>query len=99
MDDKTLEDALVLAVHEIFDGSREELSVNNVRKQCESKHGLEEGFFASAEWKLKSKTIIKGRVVSLLYPLSTSYVLFARTCARTVVSLVCYQRQEKTDPR
>lgn len=68
MDDKTLEDALVLTVHEIFDGSREELSVNNVRKQCESKHGLEEGFFGSAEWKLKSKTIIKGRVVSPLCP-------------------------------
>lgn len=68
MDDKTLEDALVATVHDIFEGLREELSVNNVRKRCESDNGLEEGFFGSAEWKVKSKLIIKGRVVSAPYP-------------------------------
>lgn len=66
MDDKTLEDALVVMVHDIFEKDREELSVNNVRKRCETQLELEEGFFASAEWKGKSKGIIKGRVVSVL---------------------------------
>lgn len=66
MDDKTLEDALIAAVHDIFEGAREELSVNTVRKQCETDHGLGEGFFGTGEWKAKSKTIIKGRVVSFL---------------------------------
>lgn len=65
MDNKSLEDALVLTVHDIFEGSqRDELSVNNVRKQCEEKNGLADGFFASTEWKTRSKTIIKGKVVS-----------------------------------
>lgn len=68
-DQKALEDALVLTVHDIFEGShREELSVNNVRKQCEEKNGLADGLFtSSAEWKAKSKAIIKERVVSLCF--------------------------------
>lgn len=66
MDDKTLEDALVAAVHDVFEGAREELSVNTVRKQCETDHGLGEGFFGTGKWKTKSKTVIKGRVVSFV---------------------------------
>lgn len=69
-DNKALEDALVSAVHEIFEGDREALSVNHVRKEVETDRGLPEGFFGSAEWKSKSKTIIKGRVVSVSQPVS-----------------------------
>lgn len=64
MDDKALEASLVAIVKGIFTGpNREELSVNNVRQQCERENGLEDGFFNSAEWKTRSKVIIKGKVV------------------------------------
>lgn len=64
MDDQLLEASLVAIVKDVFTGPhREELSVNNVRQQCEAENGLEEGFFNSAEWKSRSKAIIKGKVV------------------------------------
>ena len=64
MDDKALESSLVAIVKELFSGpNRDQLSVNTVRQQCEEENGLEEGFFNSAEWKTKSKVIIKGKVV------------------------------------
>lgn len=64
MDDKSLEGLLVATVHELFASpNRDELSVNNVRKTAEGNNGLEDGFFSSAEWKGKSKTIIKAKVV------------------------------------
>lgn len=68
MDDSALEASLVDMVHELFTGpSRDDLSVNNVRKKVEEKHGLGEGFFSSAEWKGRSKNVIKGKVVCASY--------------------------------
>lgn len=64
MDDAALSAALVAAVRELFKGpNRDQLSVNNVRKQVEEEHGLDSGFFAGAEWKGRSKTLIKETVV------------------------------------
>lgn len=64
MDDAALSAALVAAVRELFQGSnRDQLSVNNVRKQVEEEHGLDSGFFAGPEWKSRSKTLIKDTVV------------------------------------
>lgn len=64
MEDGNLESSLVAIVKELFSGpDRAQLSVNNVRKQCEERHGLEDGFFNSAEWKTRSKLIIKNKVV------------------------------------
>lgn len=66
MDDTTLEGLLVATVHELFASpNRDELSVNNVRKMAEEKNGLDDGFFSSAEWKGRSKTIIKAKVVRI----------------------------------
>lgn len=64
MDDAALSAALVAAVRELFKGpNRDQLSVNNVRKQVEEEHGLDSGFLAGAEWKSRSKTLIKETVV------------------------------------
>ena len=61
---QALEDGLVAAVRELFSGpDREQLSVNTVRRRVEDRFGLEEGFFAGAEWKAKSKSVIKDAVV------------------------------------
>lgn len=69
MDDKALEASLVAIVNELFTGpNRDDLSVNTVRKQCEEKEGLSTGFLSSGEWKGKSKTIIKEKVVSYTSP-------------------------------
>lgn len=64
MDDAALSAALVAAVRQLFKGpNRDQLSVNNVRKQVEEEHGLDSGFFAGPEWKSRSKTLIKETVV------------------------------------
>lgn len=64
MEDKELEASLVAAVEDLFSGpGRDDLSVNTVRTKCEKENGLEEGFFAKGDWKQKSKTIIKTKVV------------------------------------
>lgn len=64
MDDAALSAALVAAVRELFKGpNRDQLSVNNVRKQVEEEQGLDSGFFAGPEWKSRSKTLIKETVV------------------------------------
>lgn len=70
---QALEDGLVAAVRELFSGpDREQLSVNTVRRRVEDGFGLEEGFFAGAQWKARSKQIIKDAVVRfaplLLHP-------------------------------
>ncbi|KAJ4387640.1 hypothetical protein N0V93_008237 [Gnomoniopsis smithogilvyi] len=66
MDDDALSAALVAAVRQLFQGpNRDQLSVNNVRKQVEEEHGLETGFFAGLEWKSRSKTLIKETVEEL----------------------------------
>lgn len=58
--------ALLKATDEIFQAEPDATTVNKVRKQAESDLGLEEDFFLSAEWKSKSKSLIKGQVVRFL---------------------------------
>lgn len=74
MDDTGLSAAIVAAVRQLFQGpNRDQLSVNNVRKQVEEEHGLESGFFAAPEWKSRSKTLIKETVVCLRLVYLTPY--------------------------
>lgn len=64
-DDK-IEQALLDATYQVYRAAPDDTSVNKVRKQAEEDLGLDDGFFASGEWKKKSKDVIKARVVS--YP-------------------------------
>ncbi|KAL8289599.1 hypothetical protein RB597_001295 [Gaeumannomyces tritici] len=63
---KALEEALIAAARDIFNSSlRGELSVNGVRARVEQEQELESGFFTSANWKGRSKDIIKDAVDDL----------------------------------
>lgn len=55
----------MVAARDIFNsGQRDELSVNGVRARVEQELELGFGFFTSANWKGRSKDIIKDAVVS-----------------------------------
>lgn len=69
---KTLEAALVDATCEVFKAKPDATSVNKVRRQAEENLGLDEGFFAGAQWKQKSKSLIKEYVVSGTPPAAQS---------------------------
>ena len=64
--DDDIEQALLDATYQVYRAAPDDTSVNKVRKQAEENLGLDDGFFASGEWKKKSKDVIKARVVS--YP-------------------------------
>lgn len=86
MDDKALEATLAAMVHEVWTGpNRDTLSVNTVRKLAEDKHGLDDGFFSSAEWKGRSKTVIKTKVVRVTAANSGVYVFVLLT------DMICVQ--------
>ena len=73
---QVLEDELVAATRVLFSGpDREQLSVNTVRRRVEDKFDLNEGFFAGAQWKAKSKQIIKDAVVRCAFSVLSSYGL------------------------
>ena len=61
---KKLRAALIDATCQIFQAEPDATTVNKVRKQAEADLSLDDGFFASAEWKQSSKQIIKDHVVS-----------------------------------
>lgn len=62
---KKLEAALIDATCQVFKAEPDATTVNKVRRQAEENLGMEDGFFAGAQWKLKSKSLIKEYVVSV----------------------------------
>ncbi|RSL72647.1 hypothetical protein CEP54_000660 [Fusarium duplospermum] len=64
--DDDIEQALLDATYQVYRAAPDDTSVNKVRKQAEENLGLDDGFFASGEWKKKSKDVIKARVEKLL---------------------------------
>jgi len=54
-----LETKLRKAVEKAYKEDPDSLTVKKVRTRVESDLGLEEGFFTSADWKDKSKALIK----------------------------------------
>jgi hypothetical protein len=64
--DKAIEAELAQAVRNIYNSSqRDQLSVNLVRQRVEDELDLEDGFFKSSDWKIKSKDIIKNALVCM----------------------------------
>ncbi|RCI12955.1 hypothetical protein L249_0033 [Ophiocordyceps polyrhachis-furcata BCC 54312] len=63
---KELERALIDATCHIYKTDPDAISVNSVRRHVEQKFALEADFFASSEWKSRSKTLIKEYVDKLL---------------------------------
>ena len=61
---KAIEASLRNAVEKAYKEDRDSLTVKRVRTQVESNLGLVDGFFTSAEWKDKSKALIKEWAVS-----------------------------------
>ncbi|KAF5988345.1 transcription factor [Fusarium coicis] len=61
-----IEQALLDATYQVFQATPDETTVNKVRKQTEENLSLDDGFFSSAEWKQKSKSLIKERVEKLM---------------------------------
>lgn len=62
---KEIEQALLDSTYEVYRTAPDDTTVNKVRKHTEDKLDLEDGFFATSDkWKQKSKTVIKGHVVS-----------------------------------
>jgi hypothetical protein len=58
--DKALEDALSKAVKKLFySPDRDSLSVNMIRSRVQEQYNLDDGFFKSAKWKDRSKSVIK----------------------------------------
>lgn len=62
-----IERALLDATYQVYQATPDETTVNKVRKQTEENLSLDEGFLSSAEWKQKSKSLIKERVVCLAF--------------------------------
>jgi hypothetical protein len=62
-----IEQALLDATYQVFQATPDETTVNKIRKQTEENLSLDDGFFSSAEWKQKSKSLIKERVVCLAH--------------------------------
>ncbi len=60
---KELEEALIAGTHRVFTADPDTTTVNKVRHHVEEKLGLGEGFFASDDWKQRSKALIKEYVV------------------------------------
>ncbi|RDA92717.1 hypothetical protein CP533_1401 [Ophiocordyceps camponoti-saundersi (nom. inval.)] len=63
---KELETALIDATCHVYKTDPDAISVNSVRRHVEKKFDLEVDFFASDEWKSRSKTLIKEYVDKLL---------------------------------
>ncbi|KAF5555695.1 transcription factor [Fusarium napiforme] len=61
-----IEQALLDATYQVYQATPDETTVNKVRKQTEENLSLNDGFFSSAEWKQKSKSLIKERVEKLM---------------------------------
>ncbi|KAF4957715.1 hypothetical protein FGADI_2954 [Fusarium gaditjirri] len=61
-----IEEALLDATYQIYQATPDETTVNKVRKQTEENLSLDEGFFSNAEWKQRSKNLIKDRVEKLM---------------------------------
>ncbi|KAF5567065.1 transcription factor [Fusarium phyllophilum] len=61
-----IEQALLDATYQVYQATPDETTVNKVRKQTEENLSLNDGFFSSAEWKQKSKSLIKERVGKLM---------------------------------
>ncbi|PNP73930.1 hypothetical protein FNYG_12679 [Fusarium nygamai] len=61
-----IERALLDATYQVYQATPDETTVNKVRKQTEENLSLDDGFFSSAEWKQKSKSLIKERVEKLM---------------------------------
>ncbi|KAG9501043.1 hypothetical protein J7337_006726 [Fusarium musae] len=61
-----IEQALLDATYQVYQATPDETTVNKVRKQTEENLSLDDGFFSSAEWKQKSKSLIKERVEKLM---------------------------------
>ncbi|CVK87184.1 uncharacterized protein FMAN_05690 [Fusarium mangiferae] len=61
-----IEQALLDATYQVYQATPDETTVNKVRKQTEENLSLDDGFFSSAEWKQKSKSLIKDRVEKLM---------------------------------
>ncbi|KAG7434059.1 hypothetical protein Forpi1262_v004104 [Fusarium oxysporum f. sp. raphani] len=61
-----IERGLLDATYQVYQATPDETTVNKVRKQTEENLSLDEGFLSSAEWKQKSKSLIKERVEKLM---------------------------------
>ncbi|KAG5820313.1 hypothetical protein H9Q74_008941 [Fusarium xylarioides] len=61
-----IEQALLDATYQVYQATPDETTVNKVRKQTEENLSLDDGFLSSAEWKQKSKSLIKERVEKLM---------------------------------
>ncbi|KAF5616301.1 transcription factor [Fusarium sp. NRRL 52700] len=61
-----MEQALLDATYQVYQATPDETTVNKVRKQTEENLSLDDGFFSKAEWKQKSKSLIKERVEKLM---------------------------------
>lgn len=59
-----LEEALIQGTYQVFTSDPDATTVNKVRKHVEDAQNLQAGFFASDEWKQRSKILIKEYVVS-----------------------------------
>lgn len=61
---RQLEEALIKAATSLFEADPDNVTVNMVRNNAAESLSIEESFFTSAQWKTKSKDMIKGYVVS-----------------------------------
>ncbi|KAF4345297.1 transcription factor [Fusarium beomiforme] len=61
-----IKQALLDATYQVYQATPDETTVNKVRKQAEKKLSLVEGFLTNAEWKQRSKSLIKERVEKLM---------------------------------
>lgn len=76
-----IEQALLDATYQVYQATPDETTVNKVRKQTEENLSLDDGFFSSAEWKQKSKSLIKDRVVCLL--MNDVYIIYLHISGET----------------
>ncbi|GAO17739.1 uncharacterized protein UV8b_07406 [Ustilaginoidea virens] len=61
-----LEEALIQGTYQVFTSDPDATTVNKVRKHVEDAQNLQAGFFASDEWKQRSKILIKEYVDKFL---------------------------------
>ncbi|KAI9901317.1 hypothetical protein N3K66_003134 [Trichothecium roseum] len=62
---RQLEEALIKAATSLFEADPDNVTVNMVRNNAAGSLSIEENFFTSAQWKTKSKDMIKGYVTQL----------------------------------
>jgi len=57
--EKSILDAIRIAVQRVWSSpKRDELTVNQIRSEAESKLGLDAGFLKGGSWKQKSKEVV-----------------------------------------